>query len=116
MPDGFPPRMSPADLAALDAALEDPGFQLYADTFMDMEFRGEGLSDAVVDMEPTSYLHQVQIVLHNAAIDLMESGEPYVLAYRIARERAADRWQRHVLWMAIIRRAPELVPTFRKAS
>ncbi len=115
MPEPIPPRMSADDEAALEAALGEPRFQLYADTFMDMEFFSEGLSDAALDMEPTSYLHQVQIVLHNAAISLMETGEPYVQAYRIARERAADRWQRHVLLMALIRRAPESL-SYPKAS
>ncbi|MEO8608932.1 MAG: hypothetical protein ABI690_13660 [Chloroflexota bacterium] len=115
MPQPIPPRLSPDDEAALDAALEDPVFQLYADTFMDMEFCGEGLSEAVLELEPRRYLLQVQIVLHNAAISLLEPGESYVQAYRIARERAADRWQRHVLLMALLRRAPESL-SYPKAS
>jgi hypothetical protein len=101
MPEPLVPRMSAADEAELDTALEDPRFQLYADTFMDMEFRGEGLSDAVLELESTSYLLQVRILLHNAAVEMLEPGEHYVSAYRIARERAANWLQQQVLAAAL---------------
>lgn len=105
MPEGKPPVLSAEDQARLDTMLEDPNFQRYADTLMDMEFGREGLCDFTPDLETNRHqLAHVRIMMHNEAINRLEPGEHFVTAYRIARECVADELQQAVLQFELNRR------------